>query len=227
MAYKLEDWNNLLDQVNDVITNPPEDTDCEDIEIDPIPHVGPDHKWSKADIQEVHDKLCQTCDDISFEPIPTRWKTSIITEIEDAMDEAWCECEEGPGIFCTPEIIAWEESRDGSVLFNMPYCVIKDYDQGNDPIVAIEVFTGSLNGFYGNGFTGRVLTGRLIGKWVVGGETFFDITVVTTPIPCDGFVSGVADSVVVPMNPYIYSGQLNITTPVIYTSGTCVEECPG
>ncbi len=38
--------------------------------------------------------------------------------------------------------------------------------------------------------------------------------------------SGVADSVVVPMNPYIYSGQLNITTPVIYTSGACVEECP-
>ncbi len=148
-------------------------------------HVGPDHKWSKADIQEVHDKLCQTC------------------------------------IFCTPEIIAWEESRDGSVLFNMPHRVIKDYDQGNEPIVAIEVFTGSLNGFYGSGFTGR-----LIGKWVVGGETFFDITVVTVSIPCDGFVSGVADSVVVPMNPYIYSGQLNITTPVIYTSGACVEECP-
>ncbi len=93
-----EAWNALIDEVNDILQNPPEGTDCE--KIDELEHVGPDHKWSKTDIQEVQDKLKETCDSIDFANIPDLWKTSIIDEIKDAMDnDAWCDCK--PACSCS------------------------------------------------------------------------------------------------------------------------------
>lgn len=90
-VYKRSDWNDLLDSVNNVLQNPPEDGDCEPI--DPIPHVGLKHRWSKDDIREVQDKLRQTCEDITFDEIPELWKQSIIDDINEALGEAWCDCE--------------------------------------------------------------------------------------------------------------------------------------
>ena len=37
MVYKREDWNDLLAAVNDVLENPPEETDCSDTVITPLP----------------------------------------------------------------------------------------------------------------------------------------------------------------------------------------------
>lgn len=91
-VYKRSDWNDLLDSVNSVLQNPPEDTDCEPIDI--IPPVGVKHRWSKDDIREVQDKLRETCPDITFSEIPETWKQSIIDEINDALGQAWCDCEE-------------------------------------------------------------------------------------------------------------------------------------
>jgi hypothetical protein len=91
MAYKREDWNGLIDDVNDVITQPPQDTNC--VALAALPHVGPNHKWSKTDILAVQSALRQTCGSIDFQTLPERWKRSIIDEIEAAMGHVWCDCE--------------------------------------------------------------------------------------------------------------------------------------
>ena len=86
-------WEELLDQVNDVLQNPPDSSDCEAIDTIDVPDAP--HKWSKADIQEVHDKLNEMPGDcFDFAEIPDKWKLTTITDIEDQLDEAWCECEE-------------------------------------------------------------------------------------------------------------------------------------
>lgn len=92
-VYKRSDWNNLLDAVNNVLQNPPDGCDP----LDPIPHVESPHRWSKADIQEVHDKLMATCSAISFSDIPELWEQSVIDEINEALGEAWCDCEDDGG----------------------------------------------------------------------------------------------------------------------------------
>ena len=92
MAYKRKDWNNLLDQVNDVLTNPPEGTDCEDTEIMPIPHVGESHRWSKTNIAEVQSMLSQTNGSVTWDPIRDAWSSETVSEILANLDLAWAEC---------------------------------------------------------------------------------------------------------------------------------------
>lgn len=79
----------MLDAVNEVLQNPPDGCGGP---IDPIPHVEEKHRWSKADIQEVRDKLIQTCPEITFSDMPELWKQSVIDEINEALAEAWCDC---------------------------------------------------------------------------------------------------------------------------------------
>jgi hypothetical protein len=84
-------WQELLDQVNDVLENPPAGCDA----LDPIETPEESHKWSKTDIQGVHDKLNEMPGDcFSFAEIPDKWKLSIITDIEDQLGDAWCECDD-------------------------------------------------------------------------------------------------------------------------------------
>src|SRR5574340_616123 len=88
--YKISDWNDLIQRVNDILENPPEDENCPPVE--PIDEVTAPHIWSKSDIRTVQDKLKETCPDIEFEEIDGMWKQSTIDEIEDAMLQAWCNC---------------------------------------------------------------------------------------------------------------------------------------
>jgi hypothetical protein len=82
-------WQELLDQVNTVLQNPPEGCDP----IATIAGPDPDHKWSKADITEVHDRLdTMPGDCFTFQPLPDKWKVSIITDIEGQLSNAWCDC---------------------------------------------------------------------------------------------------------------------------------------
>jgi len=97
-AFKRQDWNDLIAAVNDTLQNPPENTDCDPI--GPIDEVDPDHIWTKSDVLEVQGALQQTCPDISFDDIPDLWKQSIIDEINDAIGQAWCNCE--PNWECVP-----------------------------------------------------------------------------------------------------------------------------
>lgn len=84
-------WKELLDQVNDKLENPP--SGCDPLE--PIEVPDEPHRWAKSDIREVHDRLNEMPGDcFDFEDIPDLWKISIIEDIEDQLENAWCECEQ-------------------------------------------------------------------------------------------------------------------------------------
>jgi len=87
-VWKLTDWNDIIQQVNDLAQNP--DAGCDPI--DPLEEVEAPHRWSKTDIQEVQDKLKEICEDNTFADTPDLWKQSIIDEINDAIDLGWCDC---------------------------------------------------------------------------------------------------------------------------------------
>ena len=92
MAYKREDWNDLLSQINEVLMNPPAGTDCEELNITPLPLVGPGHKWSAADIQAARDKIIQTCESIQFEESLDKWRSAVVNELQTKLLDAWCDC---------------------------------------------------------------------------------------------------------------------------------------
>lgn len=93
--YKIEDWNLLVQDVNEILQGPPEgSTNCDPI--DPIDEVTDPHLWAISDVTEMRDKLKETCPDIDFSKELILWKTEIINEIEEQMDEAWCNCETEP-----------------------------------------------------------------------------------------------------------------------------------
>lgn len=90
--YKRSDWNGLVDEVNDVLSNPPANTDCEPVAT--IEHVGPQHRWAKSDIREMQDAIMETCPSITFDEINDLWRQSTIDEIREKLGQAWCDCEE-------------------------------------------------------------------------------------------------------------------------------------
>jgi len=88
--YSLENWNDLVRAVNEVLQNPPEDTDCKPVA--PVPEATDPHLWSTDDVSAVRDALTQTCPSITFSAPLTRWTAEILDEIVTAMDQAWCDC---------------------------------------------------------------------------------------------------------------------------------------
>jgi hypothetical protein len=85
-----QDWNDLIDEVNDTLENPPSE-DCGSVES--LEHVDENHIWRKSDIREVQDRISETCEDITWDAIPALWKQSIIDEIREKLGEAWCDCD--------------------------------------------------------------------------------------------------------------------------------------
>jgi len=87
--YHINDWNNLITAVNGRIQYPPTHTGCDGL--DPLPYVTDPHRWAVSDVQEMRDKLSETCKDISFSEELDLWKPEIIDEIEAAMSQTWCD----------------------------------------------------------------------------------------------------------------------------------------
>jgi hypothetical protein len=116
-AWKREDWNEIIQEVNDILQNPPSDTDCEPLPT--IDEVGENHRWSKGDIEEVQEALKATCPDIEFDTIPELWKQSIIDEINEAMEQAWCDCEDDDEP-CDESVVDAENGLEFSLLNNAP-----------------------------------------------------------------------------------------------------------
>jgi len=84
-------WKELLDQVNLKLQDPPAGCDA----IDEIGVPEECHRWSKGDIQEVHDKLNQMPGDcFTFQSIPDLWKKSIIDDVEGQLENSWCDCDD-------------------------------------------------------------------------------------------------------------------------------------
>ena len=89
-AFTLDDWNRHYPAGQRPAQNPPDGCDP----VDTLEEAEAPHKWSKDDIQQVQDKLTEICKDNSFSDIPDLWKQDTIDEINDAIANGWCECNE-------------------------------------------------------------------------------------------------------------------------------------
>ena len=123
-VWTLDDWNDIIQQVNDLAQNPPDGCDP----LEPLEEVEAPHKWSADDIQQVQDKLKQVCHDNTFSDIPDLWKQDTIDEINDAIGQGWCECDcddtQGPILWRTMP----PQTGVGGVIFS--FCPGVD---GGDP----------------------------------------------------------------------------------------------
>lgn len=88
--FSLEQWNMLVDDVNNILQNPV--GNCQPVS--PCSRVVDPHRWSVADIEEVRNKLKETCPEIDFTVTLDLWKQAILDEIEQEMEKAWCDCED-------------------------------------------------------------------------------------------------------------------------------------
>jgi hypothetical protein len=177
-----QEWNEIIQEVNDVLQNPPEDSDCEPI--DTIEEVGENHIWTFGDIEEVQNKLKETCEDISFSDTPDKWKESIITEINDAIGQAWCDCEDE----CTEEDTAAlrAEHEAETFIFNAPLRVSTDCNgDPSEPNISV---SGLINGMQIAIPGGVNRFWQFIRKNVRNGGGVFTTVILTGTLECDGTV---------------------------------------
>jgi len=88
MAFTRNAWNAIIQQVNELATNPP--AGCNPLAT--LELVGPKHKWSKGDIGAVQAKLMAICNTNTFAAVPEKWRQSTIDEINAAIARGWCNC---------------------------------------------------------------------------------------------------------------------------------------
>jgi len=128
--FSIEDWNSLIQDVNEILQGPPVGaSNCPPI--DPIDEVTDPHLWSVNDVTEMRDKLKETCPDISFLEELVLWKQAIIDEINDQMDDAWCDCETEPDeedqmvcIFSHTAVNAAESEGKSTGVYSKDPCAI-------------------------------------------------------------------------------------------------------
>ncbi len=170
--YSIGDWNSLIRAVNDKLQNPPGgDGTCQPI--DSIEEVTDPHIWSVSDVEEVRNKLIETCPDIIFsEPLEIR-KPGIIDEIETALDETWCDC-------CTEE---FKHDEDGTMIqfANYKYTIYHGCEDGETQ--PPDIWSGSLEGLQvaKSGLVGRSMLIRYDPEELWGGRIGRGIS-----INCDG-----------------------------------------
>jgi len=86
-------WNDLVRRVNEVLENPPDNTDCDPIA--PLPEIDAEcHQWTTQDITDMQNALKEACDTNVFTPVVPcdKWEVSIIDEIEAAIVVGFCDC---------------------------------------------------------------------------------------------------------------------------------------
>lgn len=183
--FKRSDWNEIIQRVNDVITAPPADTDCDPLP--PLDEVDPNHIWSKDDITEVRDALMATCPSISFNAELRLWSQDVLDEIDAAIDQAWCDCEDdcdedairGPDERMTllnngPPTVAW--NCDGT--FETPFVTVEQLINGmqvGDPDISNRSWT-------------------LIEQRHFNGGAETEISIAIGSVLCDGTVNAVGKS---------------------------------
>jgi len=106
---RLDAWNNVLTRINNLASFPPEGCDP----VDELPLVTAPHKWTVQDITAAQDKLKEICSDNTFTTASPgdKWRKLCIDELDEAIDNGWCDCEEP---CCIPQ-------GEGTVWINSPY----------------------------------------------------------------------------------------------------------
>jgi hypothetical protein len=88
---RVDDWNALIKKINEKCEKPPENGSCKPLP--PLEEAGPDHIWTKKDVETVRDKLKELCKDVKFEAPLEKWILKIHEELEKELEKAWCDCE--------------------------------------------------------------------------------------------------------------------------------------
>lgn len=88
MPFKRSEWNDLVDEVNAIITNPTGSSCPAQLPVEQIPPG----KWRRSHISTVQDRIKATCPEITFEEIKRKWRRRTLTEIREKLEQAWCNC---------------------------------------------------------------------------------------------------------------------------------------
>jgi hypothetical protein len=93
-AFTRNEWNEIIGKINEKRVAPPESTDCEPLE--PIELVDENHVWTSSDVQEAWDAVLEMDHESCMEQPdpPDVWKQEILDDIEAALENAWCGCED-------------------------------------------------------------------------------------------------------------------------------------
>ncbi|HWB08614.1 MAG TPA: hypothetical protein VG826_05295 [Pirellulales bacterium] len=92
--FTLTNWNDLLDKVNSVLSDPPEG--CETPEGIPLEHLDGKKPFRKSDVQAVQNVLAAACPNVQFSPLKL-WTQTMIDELNTALGQAWCQCQNSGG----------------------------------------------------------------------------------------------------------------------------------
>jgi len=136
----LEAWNRLLDRINSHAQYPPPPCDP----VAALSLVSPPHKWSASDIQAARAKLSEICSNNVFSaPSTGRWRRAIIDELEAAIDNGWCNCEEEERC-CIPDGSGTVQINPGGYYVTIPFAqIVEQYLYGNVSYSALVAALGA------------------------------------------------------------------------------------
>lgn len=185
-AWKLTDWNDIIQRVNDLSQNP--DSGCDALE--PLEEVTDPHRWSVMDIETVRDRLLEICKDNEFSAETVKWKQDIVDEINAAIATGWCDCcdlsEDGHGV--TIEVYHGTPVDAISIYApNMPPICTPGCIEETPPFAQIPL-ASIINGLQvaPPGYRGRPWT--CFGYYIKDGGPFDAIAGDSGIISCDGVI---------------------------------------
>jgi hypothetical protein len=85
-------WNDIIQRVNNLGSG------C--TSVSPLSPVGPNHIWTRSDIQAVQNALKAICSTATFGAIPPLWKQSTIDEINNAITRSCQDCGQSSSHYC-------------------------------------------------------------------------------------------------------------------------------
>jgi hypothetical protein len=122
----IERWNGLLGRINALARNPPDGCDA----VEELPLVTAPHKWSETDIAAARAKLGEICSTNSFDaPSTGKWLKATIDELEEAIENGWCGCEEER--CCVPRGSGTVQINPGGYYVTIPFSqIVEQYLYG-------------------------------------------------------------------------------------------------
>ena len=133
----IDGWNGLLERINYLADHPSEGCDP----IAPLDLVTAPHKWSETDIAAARSKLVEICsDNVFYAPSTGKWLQTIIDELDEAIDNGWCNCEpEIPCCIPQGQGTVWITAYGTGYWVTMPYWqIVEQYLYGNIDYSAAE-----------------------------------------------------------------------------------------
>lgn len=88
-AFKRSEWNDLVGEVNDKLTNPTGSSCPAQLALNELPA---NSIWKRTDVTTMRERIMATCPDIVFESLKPLWDQATLDEIRSKLDQMWCNC---------------------------------------------------------------------------------------------------------------------------------------